>query len=174
MPCTLGYHFVKTAYGLWLPGDDRGHWSEAWDQEIGLIEPGRLHPADPIRLRMAQERMTQPPTRLDADMVAAVADAVGRCVTQSDWKIVAASIEATHMHLLITFTLRDIDTTLKWITDQATKAVHRETAFSGKLWGKGRWREFIFDESHWRNLIRYIERHNIRRGLLPRPYPWIG
>ena len=33
MPNTLGFHYVKSGYGLWLPGDDRGHWSEAWGRE---------------------------------------------------------------------------------------------------------------------------------------------
>jgi hypothetical protein len=27
MPNTIGYHIVKTGYGLWLPGDERGSWS---------------------------------------------------------------------------------------------------------------------------------------------------
>ena len=44
---TLGYHWVKSCFGLWLPGDDRGHWSEAWDDQIGFIEPHTLHDGDP-------------------------------------------------------------------------------------------------------------------------------
>ena len=41
MPRTLGYHYVKSAYGLWLPGDVRGSWSEAWDEQIGYLDPIR-------------------------------------------------------------------------------------------------------------------------------------
>jgi hypothetical protein len=29
MPRTIGYHLFKSAYGLWLPGNDRGSWSES-------------------------------------------------------------------------------------------------------------------------------------------------
>jgi hypothetical protein len=57
MPRTIGYHLVKSAYGLWLPGDDRGSWSDAWDDQIGYYEPHALHDGDPIRLRMAEERL---------------------------------------------------------------------------------------------------------------------
>ena len=43
MANTLGYHYVKSTYGQWLPGDERGHWSTAWDAQIGFIEPHMLH-----------------------------------------------------------------------------------------------------------------------------------
>jgi hypothetical protein len=52
MPRTIGYHIVFSGFGLWLPGDERGHWSEQWDDELGLIEPGTLHEGDPVRLRL--------------------------------------------------------------------------------------------------------------------------
>lgn len=173
MRLTIGFHFVKTSYGLWLPGDQRGHWSEAWDEQIGLIEPRKLHPGDPIRERMAAERMKHPPTRFSAEMIKAVAEAVGRCAAVSDWKVAAAAVEATHMHLLLTFTSRNIDNTVKWIADQTTKAVHARTPFTGPIWCKGRWLQFIYNEEHWENLYGYIERHNLRRGLPAKPYPWI-
>lgn len=46
-------------------------------------------------------------------MLLAVEDAIGKCAAQSDWKIVAASLETTHVHLLLTYTARDIDNTVK-------------------------------------------------------------
>ena len=76
MPNTIGYHVVKSCYGLWLPGDERGSWSDAWDKEIGFIEPHKLHPGDPTRARMAKERMKQPAVRLSAAGINAVAEAV--------------------------------------------------------------------------------------------------
>jgi len=170
---TLGYHIVKTAYGLWLPGDERGHWSTAWDERIGYVEPHTLHEGDAVRQRMAAERMKHPPVRFDAVMMSAIARAVGACCAASDWRIVAASIEPTHMHLLITYTSRDIDATAKWIADQTTKAVHHDTPHTGPVWAKGKWRAYIEDESYWRHTIDYIERHNERRGVGRRPYDWV-
>src|SRR5688500_9759552 len=98
---TLGYHIVISGYGLWLPGDDRGHWSEAWDSELGYIEPHKLHAGDPIRKRMAQERQKHAPVLLDVPMLKIVCDVLGRCAADSDWTIAAASIERTHTHLLM-------------------------------------------------------------------------
>jgi hypothetical protein len=172
---TLGYHLVKSCYGLRLPGDDRGSWSEAFDEKIGFVEPHLLHPADPARQRMALERQAHPPVFLDASMSAAVADALAACVTKAgdDLIIAAAALDTTHMHLLLPYTGRDIDKTAKWIVDQTTKAVHRHTRHQGPVWAKGRWRGFIFDTDNLANVGRYIERHNLRRGLPAQPYPWI-
>ncbi|HEY5315264.1 MAG TPA: transposase [Pirellulales bacterium] len=145
MARTLGYHVVISGYGLWLPGDDRGHWSEDWDAQIGFVEPHSLHVGDPVRLRVARERMKHPPVRLAPEMATAVIATIGRCAAESDWTILTASIEATHTHLLLTYSTRDIDTTIKWIKDHATKAVHAETSHAGPVWCKGRWRTFVFD-----------------------------
>jgi REP element-mobilizing transposase RayT len=173
MPRTLGYHIVISGYGLWLPGDERGHWSEKWDDELGLVEPRTLHPGDPVRLRMAQERQNHPPVRLDAAMQRLAVETIARCCTDSDWSIAAASIEATHTHLLMTYTTRDVDNTVKWLKDQITKAIHRGTPHQGPVWCKGRWRTFLYEPDHWDNTQRYIERHNIRRGAAARPYPFL-
>jgi REP element-mobilizing transposase RayT len=122
---------------------------------------------------MAAERMTHPPTVLDDRMIDAVAMAVANGAAASDWRVAAAAIERTHMHLLLTATSRDVERTVKWISQQTTKAVHRETAFAGPVWSEGRWLEYVFDDGHWENLRRYIERHNERRGLPAAPWQWV-
>ena len=172
---TLGYHLVKSTYGQWLPGDDRGHWSDAWDEKIGFVQPHMLHEGDPVRKRMAEERMQRPAVRMSDAMKAAVADTISQCVTKSagGLLIAAATIEATHFHLLIPYGGRDIHKTAKWIADQTTKAVHRGTEYQGPVWCKGKWCTFVFDEAHWNNLIEYIERHNVRRGLGRRPFSFV-
>jgi REP element-mobilizing transposase RayT len=175
MTRTIGYHCVKSAYGMWLPGDDRGSWSEAWDEEIGFCEPHKLHPGDPVRLRMAEERMQHSPVWLTDEMMRLVMDTIGNCVERSagSLSIAAAAIEPTHIHLLIPYSGRDIDHTLKWIADQTTKAVHRATDHHTPLWCKGRWRSFIYEPSYWFDAARYIERHNVRQGNVPRPWSFL-
>jgi hypothetical protein len=175
MSNTLGFHVVKSGYGLWLPGDDRGSWSEAWDKQIGFHEPHTLHPGDPVRKRMAEERMKHPPVRFTDDMILAVVASLGECVDASkgDLKIAAASVVSTHMHLLLFYGSRDIDITVKWLSDQTTKSVHRRTTHTGPLWGKGKWRSYVFDEGHWQNTIQYIEQHNLRHYQPAKRYSFI-
>jgi REP element-mobilizing transposase RayT len=170
---TVGYHIVISGYGLWLPGDERGHWSKAWDDQLGYIEPHSLHAGDSVRKRMAEERQKHSAVRLSSSLQSIVIETIGRCRAESDWRVAAASIESTHTHLLMTYSDRDVDHTVKWLKDQTTKAIHRQTDHTGPVWCKGRWRSFIFDIDAWRNTKAYIERHNVRRGEGPRPYAFI-
>jgi hypothetical protein len=169
MPRTLGYHLVKSAYGLWLPGDDRGSWSEAWDDQIGYCQPHQLNPGDPVRHRMAAGRMAHPPTRFFDQMIDAITQSLRDCVAKSNGGLLigAFAIEPTHMHLALPYTGRDIDGTAMWLADQTTKAVHRNTPHAGPVWARGCWRSFIFDPARWAATERYIRNHNVRRGLPP-------
>jgi len=173
MPTTLGFHVVKSAYGQWLPGDDRGHWSTAWDARIGFIEPHTLHAGDPVRQRMAAERMQHPPVRWSDPMIAAMARTLAVCAADSPWDIAAAAIEATHVHLLITYCPLDIDRTCKWLAQQITAAIHRDTDHAGPVFARGKWRSYIFDPATWQNTARYIANHNLRQGRPAHPYDFI-
>ncbi len=173
MASTIGYHVVVSGYGLWLPGDDRGSWSEAWDAQIGFHQPHTLHPGDPARRRIAAERMQGPPVRLSEAMMRLWCDVLRDCAKASAWDVAALSVEPTHTHLLFTVSDRPIDTTIKWLKDRATKAIHRHTDHDGPVWCEGRWRSYIFDTTTWVNTWDYIESHNVRRGLRPRPYDFV-
>ncbi|NOG55647.1 MAG: hypothetical protein HND57_15210 [Planctomycetes bacterium] len=173
MPRLIGYHWVKSCYGQWFPGDERGHWSEAWDEQIGYIEPHILHPGDPMRRRMAEERTKHPPAVLDNTMIRVVADTIANCSTASDWNVAAIAIEPTHVHLAMTQTARDVNKTVKWLAYQTAKSIHRLTSHTGPVWCKGRWLEFIDDASHWENLNRYINEHNERRYGTPHPFHFV-
>jgi hypothetical protein len=167
MPRTIGYHLVKSAYGLWLPGEDRGSWSDAWDNQIGYHQPHMLHPSDPVRHRMAAERMKHPAVRFTADMQLTITDAIKTCIAKSNGGLIVynMAIEETHMHLSLPYTGKDIDATAKWLADQTTKAVHRQSNHTGPVWAKGCWRSFIYDEDVWNHVGQYIDNHNKRRGV---------
>jgi len=167
MPRTLGYHLVKSAYGLWLPGDDRGSWSAAWDEQIGFYLPHTLHESDPVRHRMAEERMKHPPVTFTDEMMTAITQSLRDCIARSngELQITAFAIEPTHLHLALPYTGRDVDGTAKWLADQTTKAVQRNTSHGGPVWCKGNWRSFIYEPEIWHRVHRYIENHNKRRGL---------
>ena len=169
VPYTIGYHVVKSGYGLWLPGDERGSWSETWDANIGFIKPHTLHDGDPVRLRMAKERMKHPPVQLNDEMIDAVTSALELCVDKSNGglSITAVTIQPTHMHLLIPYAGRDIHHTMRWIADQTTKAVHSSTEHTGPVWRKGKWCTYVFDQSHWNNAMQYIQKHH------PAPQPYL-
>jgi REP element-mobilizing transposase RayT len=123
---------------------------------------------------MAEERMVYPPLKWDNAMMRVIAQTLGDCAKASPWKIMAASIEPTHFHALLTDSPVDIERSVKWIAQEMTKAVHRQTTHAGPVFCKGRWLQFIYDQSHWDNIIGYIDAHNARHGLPARPVDFEG
>ncbi|MEM7576868.1 MAG: hypothetical protein AAF328_05265 [Planctomycetota bacterium] len=162
---TLGVHLVKSAFGQWLPGDERGHWSPAWDKQIGFSPSHRLNAGDPVRLAMAQRAMTRRSVTWTPVMIQIFARTLRSCAEDSDWSPAALSIEPTHLHALIRGLDRDADITIKWVSDRMTKAVRRETGYAGPVFAKGRWRCFVFDEEQWINTLNYITRHEGKREV---------
>ena len=176
MPETLGYHVVKTTFGTWLPGDVRGYWSEAWSAERGFHDAHRFHDeVDPVREEQARGRMKHPATTLTKEMGDVVAASIGQCIAKSGGglKVMAAAIEPTHMHLLIPYSGRDIEITAKWLADQTTKAIHRQTSHQGPVWSKNNWIRHIFASEYWENALRYIDDHNVQAGRGSRPYSFL-
>lgn len=165
MPDTLGYHVVKTTYGTWLPGDVRGFWEDHRFSESGDIG----------RQERARGKMIERPTILSPAMISAVISAIYNCVARSRGGLVimAAAIEPTHLHLLIPYSTRDIKITAKWLADQTTKAVHRQTPHAGQVWTKNCWIRRIFAPENWENALQYIDEHNVRGGRGLRPYPFL-
>ena len=164
---------MLSAYGQWLPGDARGSWSAAYDQQLGFVEPHQLHPGDPVRHRMASERMTQSAVRFTAPMQNAILNAVARCVAVSDWQIAAFTLEPTHAHLLLAYTGRPIESTVKWLKQSCTRAVHKQTDHLGKVWCEGSWRVFVFNAGQWNATMRYIDNHNVHRVGVTNPYKFV-
>ncbi len=74
------------------------------------------------------------------------------------------------MHLLITYSGLDIKRTVKWLAQQTTKAVHRQTDHVGPVWCEGYWCSYVFDTAYWTNLVQYIQRHNLRHRESAQPY----
>ncbi len=117
--------------------------------------------------------MKYQPVRLDQAMICAVGNAIERCASSSPWQIAAASIESTHMHLLITYSGLDIKRTIKWLAQQTTKSVHNQTDHVGPVWCEGYWCSYVFDTDYWANLVQYIQSHNLRRNEPAKPYSFI-
>ena len=108
-------------------------------------------------------------------MIEIVAQTIAACIAKSDGglSIAALTIEPTHLHALIPYSGRDVHITVKWLADQTTKAIHKQTDHKGPVWCKGKWCSYVFDPRHWRNLRGYIGDHNKRAGRPADPYPFI-
>lgn len=174
---TRGIHLIWTTYGTWLPGDDRGHWSALFDCYGGITERGgKLNIPDAVTRTRARSMMREAPKWLDADEVAAVAEELSRHVAPvagpEAW---AATVEPNHVHLLVGPLEEEISRfagRLKGRTSSAVGALAKN-ADRERVWGDGYWKVFLFDEVAVSAVKRYIDAHNVRRGLPAEPYSWL-
>ena len=156
---TIGYHIVKTAYGRWLPGDERGHCSSVWDEQIGQVTPRGFQQGHPALEQYARSRMAHPPVTISKPIHKAIEQSLRECEKVSAWSISALAIEPTHMHLLVFGLACNPDSLCKWLAQQTTKHVHAVTSHVGPVWAKGKWCAHIQSEEHWLVAMEYINRH---------------
>src|SRR5207253_6365078 len=119
--------------------------------------------------------MTEPLKRLDPEEIAVVADELSRHVGAAPgppaW---AAAVEANHVHLLVGPVEEDLERfvgRVKGRTSSAVGALPRNPDRK-RVWTKGYWKVFLFDDIGLRAVKEYIDAHNVRRGLPADPYPW--
>jgi REP element-mobilizing transposase RayT len=185
---TLGIHWAATTHGTWLHGDPRGSWLR-----------GKLIGADPF-LEAQQRALSRGAVSLDEYERELVAGAFGRAVTEWNYRVLAATIQPAHFHLVFAPLGDPINTVtarLKYRSSAAVLKYRREclartmtqrnpagttSEFPGgttglcgprSLWTAGIFPVFIFSQPHLMNAIEYVRRHNRRIGLPDDPYDWI-
>jgi REP element-mobilizing transposase RayT len=173
-------HVIWTTYMTWPPGDPRGHWSPLFDFYGHLIDDGHhLNIADPTTLTHAIGLAKEPPKVLAPDEQRIVAETIGEVLrTQtppSRTRILAAAIERTHVHLLLSRVDEPIDRAVGRLKGRASSEVIARGAEPERkrTWTAGFWKVFLFEARSVPVVGRYIEAHNERRGLARAPYEWV-
>jgi REP element-mobilizing transposase RayT len=120
----------------------------------------------------------------------------GLIVRDQKHSILAATVQATHVHLVFAPLQEKLDTVIARLKRRSAAAVlgsRREliaqrapARMAGlysrpilgrnvprSLWTAGKFPVFIFDETHLFNAIEYVRDHNRRIGLPSDPFDWI-
>ena len=173
---TVGTHIIWSAYGTWLPGDDRGHWSPLYDVYGMIVERGgKLQMPDSTTRAFARQRMNEPPMILSPEDVQTVADEFAELVSKPGAPAVyAATIEPTHVHLLIGPVREDLHKFVGRLKGRSSsellaKGRHPER---NRVWTEGYWRVFLGDDFGLESVREYIQRHHVRAGRSSNPYSW--
>jgi REP element-mobilizing transposase RayT len=187
----LGYHFIFSAYGFWLPNDPRGSWSET----VREFELRKFGPATKVQatrsvaarshdrqLRLAAKKaLRYPPVTFTGEQAVLIVQGFANAQTQHAYVIHALAILPDHVHLIMWHHGNDIDNIAAHLKAKATSRLNAQGAHplaeyvspSGRIpspWARNYWCPFIYDEEHYVKAIAYVEQNPIKAGL--RPQRW--
>lgn len=182
----LGFHFIFSAYGFWLPNDPRGSWSDSV-RALHLLKHGNATKVSTTRSlagdfhdrakRLAAKRdLKYPPVRLDGFQARAVARGFRDAMNEHDYRVHALAVLPDHVHLVMAWHRRHVDDIAAHLKSKATRAmnlegIHPLRAFPMRgdrlpsPWARNFWCPFIWDEHHLRVAIRYVETNPMKAGL---------
>ncbi|MCK4873436.1 MAG: transposase [Phycisphaerales bacterium] len=119
--------------------------------------------------------LKEPPKFLDSVEQGVVARVIGEILAPgmpgAMWRVYAAAIQETHVHLLLAPMRDDIGAVvgrIKSNTSSAVLALHHKDG-RARTWTAGYWKVFLFDVGAVHTVAAYIQRHGDNRS----PYTWV-
>jgi REP element-mobilizing transposase RayT len=148
----LRYFITFSCYGAHLHGDKAG----SVDPSHNLPGSRVLEP-NPQRIASERERMTQQPYLLDADSRAAVLDAVRAVCSHRAWKLLAAHIRSTHVHVVVEAEVKPemILNAFKAYSSRALNRMGRDGS-GRKRWARHGSTRWLWKDQDVRDAIRYV------------------
>jgi REP element-mobilizing transposase RayT len=162
----LASHLIISAYGFWLPNDERGSWSDfvgAWE----LLRFGKAtktnerhslacQPFDPTRRDGAKAALKYPPVVFNGPQARAIARGFAKQIERSSLVIWACSILPDHIHLVVQRHRHSVETISNLLKGAATRrlgeeGIHPLSTYrtrSGrfpKAFSRGEWKVFLDD-----------------------------
>ena len=191
----LAYHLILSAYGFWLPNDQRGSWSEF----VRAYELTAFGPAtktntrqsvagrriDATRRAAMRTALVRQPVLFDGHQARALAfgfaDYVGRSMVPAH----ACAIMPDHVHLVIGRLRLSIERICEQLKGVATARLNREDRHpfvdqpyrSDRLptpWARKGWWVYLDSATDVRRSIRYVNENPVRAGLRPQRWSFVA
>jgi REP element-mobilizing transposase RayT len=182
----LGFHFIFSAYGFWLPNDPRGSWSDTV-RSFDLLRFGPAtktdvtrslaHQPHDHRLRLAaKQALRYPPVQFTGEQARAIARRFAEASMEGGYTIHALAILPDHAHLVMRYCRRHIDKIAAHLKAKATMSLTRENlhpmarfvSAAGRKpspWARNYWCPFIRSRSQMEAAIEYVENNPAKAGL---------
>ena len=182
----IAYHVVISAYGFWLPNDDRGSWSD-FVRRYELLRFGEAtktdsrrsvadQPTDRATREAARAALMFPPVVFTGAQAVVIAAAFADGRRRSGFVIVACSIMPDHVHLVIARHAYNVEQVVNRLKGAATRALADAGAHPlaghvdrhGKTpspWAQGLWKVFLNTPADVVRSVRYAEDNPREAGL---------
>jgi REP element-mobilizing transposase RayT len=145
----LAFFLTWTAYGSWLPGDDRG-WVDG---------RGGFHAAEPLREAVALRQMAEGAVTFDVAQRVAVEAAVAAHCRVRGWHLHAVQCRSQHVHVVVTAADRAPDDVMKQLKSWGTRALKGLAGSPSRVrwWTEGGSRRRIFHEGDLASVVAYVK-----------------
>jgi len=185
----LAYHTIFSAYGFWLPNDQRGSWSDfvrSWE----LLRFGKAtfteirasvarRPFDPALREAARRALKHPTVRFASAETQAIADGFAQAIEESGYTVHACSILPEHVHIVALRHAHKIEQIVAHVKGRATQHLKRAGLWphAHSPWAQDSWDVYLDSTADIVRSIPYVE-GNPEKERLPRqswpfvtPYP---
>lgn len=145
----LAYHLIISAYGFWLPNDERGSWSQfVRAYELARFGPATkvttrrsvAHPYNPARRRAMKAALARAPVRFTGLQARAIARGFADYCARTGCIIPACAVLPDHAHLVVARHRILIERTCERLKSAATTQLLREGLhpFADEAYANGR------------------------------------
>jgi hypothetical protein len=192
----LAYHLIITAYGFWLPNDERGSWSDyvrAWElfrfggPATKTSERRSLarKPHD-IQKRLELKRhLARPAVEFTGLQARAIARGFANYCERSDLLVYACAILPKHAHLVVARHTCDIEQVERLLKGPATSQLTRENIHpfgdlpyrDGTLptpWARHQWAVYLNTPADIRRAIAYVNQNPARERCRPQFWGFVA
>ncbi len=185
----LAAHVIMTAYGFWLPNDQRGSWSD-FVRAFDLLKFGEAtktderrsvasRPHDSALRAAAKKELMYPPVLFTGHQALAIAEGFANVVLRTACVIYACAIMPDHVHLVIGRHRYDIQQVANLLKGGATTSLRKHgldpfSSFSGGPQGRVRlpspwahkfWKVWLDSHDDVHRSIEYTDDNPIKAGF---------
>jgi REP element-mobilizing transposase RayT len=136
-----------TTYGTWLQGDTRGY-----------VKDGKVF-GENARLREANEAaMSQAPFTLAEEEKEVVRDRIREQSRKIGQQVLALSVQSNHVHMAVRTVEQPVAAVVQMYKRATTNRL-RDFGVKGKVWTRGYYVGYCYDEAAMRQRIEYVLGH---------------
>ena len=162
----LAFFLTWTAYGSWLPGDDRG-WVDS---------RGGFRAAEPLQKTLALRRMAEDAVAFDHEQRVAVEEAIAAHCQVRGWHLHAVECRSQHVHVVVTAADRAPNDVMTQFKAWATRALKASAGYRGlpcrtRWWTEGGSQRRLFQEGDLASVVAYVKEC---QGMPTQPAPHAG
>ena len=178
----LGFHFIFTAYGFWLPNDPRGSWSTAVRSfnlqafgpatKVNTTRSVASTPHDHRARNNAKSALKNPPVRFNGHQALAIAQGYKKAIEEHAYTLHALTILPDHTHIIMAWHIKPVDEIAAHLKAKATRSLTDKHLHPFENedkrpspWARSYWCPFIKNADHMRQAINYVNQNPIKAGL---------